>query len=71
METGFWSFTDKFCNYWTKTENVIRRLAKDTKAFHMYGQIIEDQKHKGFLEEVENPEYSIGQVHYMPHHPWT
>jgi hypothetical protein len=31
----------------------------------MYGQIIEDQKHKGFLEEVENPEYSIGQVHYM------
>ncbi|XP_063448295.1 uncharacterized protein LOC134727834 [Mytilus trossulus] len=52
-----------------RTYNVITRLAKDPEMLKIYGNIINDQENRSFIEKVENPDETTNRVHYIPHHP--
>ncbi|XP_063447979.1 uncharacterized protein LOC134727528 [Mytilus trossulus] len=49
--------------------NVINRLAKEPEMLKIYGNIINDQENRGFIEKVETPDETTNRVHYIPHHP--
>ncbi|XP_063442540.1 uncharacterized protein LOC134722839 [Mytilus trossulus] len=49
--------------------NVINRLAKEPEMLKIYGNIINDQEIRGFIEKVETPDETTNRVHYIPHHP--
>ena len=48
-----------------RTRSLAQRLAKSPELLQMYGQIIADQEHKGFIEKVDN--FNTKQTHYIPH----
>ena len=48
-----------------RTRSLVQRLAKSPELLQMYGQIIADQEHKGFIEKVDN--FNTKQTHYIPH----
>ncbi|XP_060554089.1 uncharacterized protein LOC132715133 [Ruditapes philippinarum] len=50
-----------------RTENTIRRLRQDTNMLQKYGQIISEQKNRGFIERVTDDNIDK-RVHYIPHH---
>ena len=53
-----------------RTENVIRRLSKEPQVLRKYGEIIQDQLRRGFIERVEeNDTNQPTKIHYIPHHP--
>ncbi|VDI22616.1 Hypothetical predicted protein [Mytilus galloprovincialis] len=52
-----------------RTYNVINRLAKEPEMLKIYGNIINDQENRGFIEKVETPDETTNRVHYIPHHP--
>ncbi|XP_063446632.1 uncharacterized protein LOC134726161 [Mytilus trossulus] len=37
--------------------------------FKIYGNIINDQENRDFIEKVETPDETTNRVHYIPHHP--
>ena len=49
-----------------RTESTIKRLNKDPKLLRTYGNIIEEQERKGFIEKVD--EESGSKIHNIPHH---
>ena len=52
-----------------RTESTIRRLCKQPALLEKYGQIIQEQERRGFIEKVETVTPSPYAVHYIPHHP--
>lgn len=51
-----------------RTCNMIDRLKKDTNMLKMYGDIIKDQKRRGFIERVTENGNQSNRIHYIPHH---
>ncbi|XP_063420482.1 uncharacterized protein LOC134705689 [Mytilus trossulus] len=52
-----------------RTENVIRRLSKEPQLLQKYGEIIEEQEKRGFIEKVEEDLVKPNtKLHYIPHH---
>ena len=51
-----------------RTRSMIYRLAKTPHLLRIYGNIIEEQERKGFIERVDERSTS-NSVHYIPHHP--
>ena len=51
-----------------RTENMICRLRKEPHLFKKYGEIINEQQKRGFIEEVCDPIVHDHPVHYIPHH---
>ncbi|XP_063436952.1 uncharacterized protein LOC134718356 [Mytilus trossulus] len=51
-----------------RTENVVRRLSNDPFLLRKYGEIINDQEKRGFIERIDNPTTSTEHAHYIPHH---
>lgn len=53
-----------------RTENVIRRLSKEPQLLEKYGEIINEQEKRGFIERVNDDEIKPNsKLHYIPHHP--
>lgn len=52
-----------------RTESTIRRLSRDPAILAKYGEIIEEQERRGFIEKVPESEEKPQRVHYIPHHP--
>ena len=53
-----------------RTESVIKRLRKEPKLLLKYGEIIDEQEKRGFIERVDNEEINQNiKLHYIPHHP--
>ncbi|XP_076081076.1 uncharacterized protein LOC143051991 [Mytilus galloprovincialis] len=53
-----------------RTESVIKRLRKEPKLLLKYGEIIDEQERRGFIERVDNKEIKQNiKLHYIPHHP--
>ena len=52
-----------------RTENTIKRLSAEPDLQTKYGQIIEDQLKRGFIERCETDVTPAHPVHYIPHHP--
>ena len=53
-----------------RTENVIRRLSKDPGMLKKYGEILQEQERRGFIEKVTVETNSTdNRIHYIPHHP--
>ncbi|VDI00317.1 Hypothetical predicted protein [Mytilus galloprovincialis] len=53
-----------------RTESVIKRLRKEPKLLLKYGEIIDEQEKRGFIERVDNEEIKQNiKLHYIPHHP--
>ncbi|XP_071127721.1 uncharacterized protein [Mytilus edulis] len=53
-----------------RTESVIKRLQKEPKLLLKYGEIIDEQEKRGFIERVDNEEINQNiKLHYIPHHP--
>ena len=53
-----------------RTENTVRRLAKEPAMLKTYGEIIAEQERRGFIEKVPDTDLdSDEQIHYIPHHP--
>jgi hypothetical protein len=51
-----------------RTRSLARRLAKSPPLLETYGNIIDDQENRGFIERIE-PQETEDAVHYIPHHP--
>jgi transposase InsO family protein len=51
-----------------RTENTIRRLSSEPDLLQQYGQIIEDQLKRGFIEKCDTNVTPSHPVHYIPHH---
>ncbi|XP_060589357.1 uncharacterized protein LOC132744614 [Ruditapes philippinarum] len=51
-----------------RTENTIKRLSIETDILKNYGQIIEDQLKRGFIEKCDANVTTSNPVHYIPHH---
>ncbi|VDI06839.1 Hypothetical predicted protein [Mytilus galloprovincialis] len=51
-----------------RTENVVRRLSNDPFLLRKYGEIINDQEKRCFIERIDNPTTSTEHAHYIPHH---
>lgn len=51
-----------------RTESTIRRLQSEPALLQKYGEIINEQERKGFVEKVPQTEESRVDVHYIPHH---
>lgn len=51
-----------------RTESPIRRLRKEPFLLRKYGEIISEQKERGFIETVDDSVVSSYQIHYIPHH---
>ncbi|XP_060570545.1 uncharacterized protein LOC132728870 [Ruditapes philippinarum] len=51
-----------------RTENVIRRLRQDPSSLQTYGEIINDQEKRGFIEKVDEGITPQHKIHYIPHH---
>ena len=49
-----------------RTLNTIMRLSNDLRLLEKYGEIIQDQEKRGFIEKVKDT--NIGTSHYIPHH---
>ena len=53
-----------------RTENVIKRLARDGEMLETYSKIIQDQEARGFIEKVDiSQDTNSIKKHYIPHHP--
>ena len=52
-----------------RTESVINRLRKDQDLLQKYGDILQEQERRGFIEKVDESEPTNNKVHYIPHHP--
>ncbi|VDI52882.1 Hypothetical predicted protein [Mytilus galloprovincialis] len=53
-----------------RTESVIKRLQKEPKLLLKYGEIIDEQEKRGFIERVDNEEIKPNiKLQYIPHHP--
>ncbi|PIC21671.1 hypothetical protein B9Z55_026427 [Caenorhabditis nigoni] len=52
-----------------RLESTSRRLSKDMKLYQQYGEIIEEQLRREFIEIVEDETAATGRVHYLSHHP--
>ena len=50
-----------------RTESTIRRLTKEPHVMRKYGDIIQEQEKRGFIEKVQN-DCAAERVHYIPHH---
>ena len=51
-----------------RSRSMIYRLAKTPLLLKVYGNIIQEQERKGFIERV-NTSSTSQSVHYIPHHP--
>lgn len=51
-----------------RTRSMIYRLAKNLLLLKVYGNIIQEQERKGFIERVDTSSTSQS-IHYIPHHP--
>ena len=51
-----------------RTINVINRLRRQPMMLQKYGQIIDEQEKRGFIEKVTNEVKESTKVHYIPHH---
>ena len=51
-----------------RTRGMIRRLATTADILKCYGEIIEQQTKRGFIEKVEEAK-PTDRAHYIPHHP--
>ncbi|XP_060559756.1 uncharacterized protein LOC132719843 [Ruditapes philippinarum] len=51
-----------------RTENTIKRLSTEPDILKNYGQIIEDQLKRGFIEKCDTNVTTSNPVHYTPHH---
>ncbi|XP_060554822.1 uncharacterized protein LOC132715774 [Ruditapes philippinarum] len=51
-----------------RTENTIKRLSIETDILKNYGQIIEDQLKRGFIEKCDTNVTTSNPVHLIPHH---
>ena len=51
-----------------RIHNVINRLAKEPEMLKIYGNIINDQKNRGFIEKAETPDETTNREHYILHH---
>ena len=53
-----------------RTENVVNRLRKEPHLLQKYGEIIQEQEDRGFIEKVDAEETTANsKLHYIPHHP--
>jgi hypothetical protein len=51
-----------------RTQNTIYRLKQQPEMLQKYGEIINEQKRRGFIEKVPNAEIPSRNAHYIPHH---
>ncbi|XP_071177853.1 uncharacterized protein [Mytilus edulis] len=51
-----------------RTENVVRRLSNDPFLLRKYGEIINDQEKRGFIERIDNTTTSTKHAHYVTPH---
>ncbi|XP_063426809.1 uncharacterized protein LOC134710384 [Mytilus trossulus] len=52
-----------------RTENVIKRLTQNPDMLKKYGNIIQEQERREFIERVDETAETQGIIHYIPHHP--
>ncbi|XP_063416451.1 uncharacterized protein LOC134698089 [Mytilus trossulus] len=53
-----------------RTFSVINRLAKEPELLKLYGEIINEQEERGFIEKIKTSENNTtSRIHYIPHHP--
>ncbi|VDH95444.1 Hypothetical predicted protein [Mytilus galloprovincialis] len=52
-----------------RTENVIKRLTQKPDMLKKYGNIIQEQERRGFIERVDETAETQEKIHYIPHHP--
>ena len=50
-----------------RTESMIRRLRKEPFLLRKYGEIISEEKERGFIETVDDSVVPSHQIHYIPH----
>jgi hypothetical protein len=51
-----------------RTQNTIYRLKQQPEMLKKYGEIINEQEKRGFIEKVPNAEIPSRNAHYIPHH---
>ncbi|XP_052799095.1 uncharacterized protein LOC128230691 [Mya arenaria] len=51
-----------------RTENLIKRLQKEPFMLQKYGEIIREQRDRGFIEEVDTNVKNDHPIHCIPHH---
>ena len=51
-----------------RTENVIKRLQREPELLKKYGEIIEEQEKRNFIQKVHTDPEEGDIVHYIPHH---
>ena len=52
-----------------RTQQVILRLKRDPDLLQVYGNIINEQEKRGFVEKVPECDQPKSMIHYIPHHP--
>ena len=50
-----------------RTENTIKRLSQEPLLLKKYGEIIQEQENRGFIERVDE-NYPTTRLHYILHH---
>jgi hypothetical protein len=59
---------DNYLAFERRTRAMVHRLAATPDLLKCYGDIIEEQTRRGFIEKVEESE-PTNKIHYIPHHP--
>ncbi|XP_063447041.1 uncharacterized protein LOC134726564 [Mytilus trossulus] len=52
-----------------RTEHVMKRLTQKPDMLKKYGNIIQEQERREFIERVDETAETQGIIHYIPHHP--